>query len=356
MKKPHVLIIGTLLVLTFLLSACATGSRVSGAPGFAVSDDQFFVSYGNAVYALNTENGMVNWSFPEDAKGQIMFFAPPLISNGSLYVGDIGKNFSKINVTNGKLVWSFSEAKGYYIGQANEANGMVYAPNNDGKLYALDTDGNLQWAFETGHFLWSQPQIGEDAIYLGSMDKFVYAISLQGEQLWATEMAGAIVGSPILSEDGSKLFVGSIGNDFLALNTTDGSIDWSFIADGGIWSNALLTGETLNFADSLGNLYALDPLSGKEKQRFSLNEPVTGGLTAIPNGFALVTEAGTIEVFNEDGTTRWSAKISGKVFQAPAVNENYLIVAAVPENKDSNVVYAYNLATGAAVWSTIPKK
>jgi len=352
MKKSHVLLIGILVGLTFILSACVPGPRVSGTPGISLSGEQAFVAYGNFVYGMNAASGNVEWHFPEEANNQVLFFAPPHATEDYVYVGDVAKNFYKIDKETGTSVWTFTDAKGYYIGQANEANGMVYAPSNDGNLYALDAQGNLQWVFETGHFLWSQPQIGTDAIYQSSMDKFVYAISEDGEELWSTELAGAVVGAPTLSEDESRLFVGSIGNDMVAIDTADGSIIWTFTPEDSVWGQALLVDETLYFADSSGILYMLDPANGEQKERLEFTDPIIGGLTVLPDGIALVTETGTIKTLAYDGTPRWEAGISGNVFQKPVASDEYLMVSAIDGD---NLVYAYNL-TGTQVWSTTPEK
>lgn len=353
MKKSHILIFGILVALTFILSACVPGPRVTGTPGISLSGEQVFVAYGNFVYGLNAASGDVEWHFPAESNNQVLFFSAPYVNDDYVFVGDVAKNFYKIDKNTGTSVWTFSEAKGYYIGQANEENGTVYAPSNDGNLYAIDAEGNLQWKFETGHYLWSQPQIGADAIYLSSMDRFVYAISKDGEELWSTELVGAIVGGPTLSDDGSRLFVGSIGKDFVALNTSDGSVLWTFIAEDSIWGKALLAEGTLYFADSSGYLYLLDPANGNQKQRLQFTGPIIGGLTELPDGIALVTEEGIIKTLDFDGSPGWEAGVSGNVFQMPVTSEQYLVVAAVDGD---NLVYAYNLTTGAQLWSTTPEK
>jgi outer membrane protein assembly factor BamB len=339
--------------LTFILSACATGPRVTGSPGITLTDDQVFVAYGSFVFALDAATGNVIWHFPQDSSNQILFFAQPYVNDEFVFVGDVANNFYKINIDTGTAAWTFSEATGYFIGQAIEENGIVYAPSNDGNLYAIDDQGNLLWVFETGHFLWSQPQVSADAIYLGAMDTFVYAISKDGQELWSTEMAGAVVGAPALSEDGSRLYVGSIGNDMVALDTTDGSVVWSAEAGDSIWGGAALADGTLFFADTSGVLYLLDPRTGNEKQRFQMGNPIVGGITPLPDGIALTTEQGTVKVLGYDGVSKWEAGVSGEVFQRPVANEDYLMVAAIGGD---NLVYAFNLSTGGQLWSRTPEK
>jgi outer membrane protein assembly factor BamB len=352
MKKNTILLLGILVGLTLVLSACVPGPRVTGSPGISLSDDQIFVAYGSQVYALNPETGAVAWYYPENGSAQVSFYAPPLVTDDFVYVGDVGTVFHKIDKQSGDPVWTFTEASDYYMGQAAEKDGVVYAPSNDGHLYAINADGSLKWSFETGHFLWAQPQIGEDAIFIGSMDHFVYALSEAGDELWSTKMDGAVVGSPSLSEDGSRLYVGSVGREMVALNTTNGSVIWAFSAESSIWGRALLANGTLYFGDSGGNLYALNPANGEELWRRNYPGAIVGGLSPLPDGIALVTESGSVRVLNYDGTTRWDASLAGNVFQSPAVNDQFFVVGVIDGD---NLVYAYDL-TGVQLWSTTPEK
>ncbi len=117
------------------------------------------------------------------------------MTDDAIYIGDLANTFHKLDKTSGEEIWSYTGSQGFYLGQAAIYDGVVYAPNNDGNLYALDADnGSLLWTFKTGHYLWSQPQIANDTIFIGSMDHFAYAISLAGEEIWSSELAGAATG------------------------------------------------------------------------------------------------------------------------------------------------------------------
>jgi len=351
MKKKTIIFFGILVGLTLVLSACVPGPRVEGSPGISVSEDQVFVAYGPHIYALNPQTGAVDWLYPENGSAQVSFYTPPLVTDESIYVGDVANVFHRIDRQTGSPVWTFAEADDYYMGQAAEKDGIVYAPSNDGHLYAINSDGSLKWSFETGHFLWAQPRVGDNAVYIGSMDHHVYAISLDGDELWSKEMAGAVVGSPILSEDETSLFVGSVGREMVALNTSNGQVVWEFSAQGSVWGRALLANGTLYFGDSGGNLYALDPTNGEEMWRRNYPGAIVGGLSELPEGIALVTEGGSVRVLNYDGTPRWETTLAGNVFQSPAVNEQFLVVGIID---GENLVYAYDL-TGVQLWSTTPE-
>lgn len=351
MKKSHVLLIVVFIGLTLILSACVAGPRVTGTPGIALSDEMVFVAYGNFVYGLDVTTGSVVWHYPQEANNQIVFYAKPLVVDDVVYVGDLANNFHKLNIETGAAEWTFSGADGYYIGQPAESSGVVYAPNNDGSLYAIDAKGDLRWEFETGHYIWAQPQVTEDAIYVGSMDHYVYAISPNGEELWSKEMGGAVVGSPVLSEDGDALYVGSLGGEMLALDVDNGETLWSFEAEESIWGGAILVDGSLYFADSDGSLYALNSENGEALWRSEYDGSVVGGLVAFDGGFALTTDEGVVQAFEFDGTPIWQATPGGESVQAPAVNDEYLVVGTI--NSD-NLVYVFNL-TGVQLWSTTPE-
>jgi len=352
MKKSHVIKLVLFLGLALMLSAC-TGIRVEGTPGISLSDEMVFVSYNNFVYGLDTTTGSLVWQFPTEKDNQLFFYAPPLVTDDMVYVGDLEKNFHKLDKETGLAEWTFSEGQGYYIGQAAEDNGSVYAPSNDGNLYAISDQGDLQWVFETGHYLWSQPQVSPEAIYLGSMDHHVYAISKSGEELWSFTMAGAVVGAPVLSADGDTLFVGSVGNEMVALDTSSGERLWKFDANHSVWASPLLTEGTLYFADSGGNLYALDPTTGQMNWpapiRFSGS--VVGGLTATEDGFVFATYNGDIRAYNLDGTPQWERSIAGETFQAPLVTDEHLVLGVINGNE---LLYSFNL-TGDQIWSVTPE-
>jgi len=324
---------------------------MTGTPGVALSDDTVFVSYSSFVYGLDATTGSVQWAFPDEANNQIVFYAPPLVTEEFVYVGDIANEFHKLDKETGGLVWTFSGAKGYFVGLAAEADGVVYAPCNDGVLYALDQNGDMVWKFETGHYLWAQPQIVGDVIYVSSMDHFVYAISTDGEEIWSQEMAGAVVAPPLMSEDASMLYVGSLGGQMVALGAEDGEIAWNFESAASVWGNAVMIDDVLYFADSEGNVYVLDPENGTLSWQIEVGAAVIGGLTVFEDGFILVTEDGVVKAFDAEGTPKWESSPGGEVIQAPVVNEDYVVVGSIGGD---NLVFGFS-PTGVQLWSTTPE-
>lgn len=363
MKKYRILIVIAIVAIAVILSGCTTGPRVTGSPGMALSEDTVYVAYGNFVYKMNSSTKNVEWSFPDESSNKIIFYAQPLVAGDFVYVGDLANNFYKINIETGNDEWTFSEAKGYFVGLAAEEDGIVYAPSNDGNVYAIDANGNELWRFETGHFVWAQPQINEDLIYIGSMDHYVYAVDKSsGEEIWSYEMDGAVIGAPTLNEDSSVLYAGSIGNEMVALNTSAQSDEdrvlWRFDAGGelgSIWGSAILVDDTLYFADTNGYIYALDAYTGEEvwPGPIEFSGTIIGGLTALEDGFVFATEEGDIQgyYFDRSSMPEWNKNVEGEIFQAPVVNDKYLVVGAIG---GEDLFYLYDL-DGTLIWSETPE-
>jgi outer membrane protein assembly factor BamB len=352
MKKSPLIIITILLGLMLVLSACVPGPRVTGSPGISLTDNYVFVAYRNFVYRLDVSSGEVDWQYPEEANARVMFYSQPLVTEDYVYIGDLANNFHKIDIETGQAEWTFSEAKSFFIGQAAEDSGVVYAPSDDGNLYAIDENNQLIWSFETDLFLWAQPQITEDVIVLAAMDHFVYGINKDGQELWSSEMGGAVVGSPVLSEDDITVYAGSIGKDFVALDVATGELLWTFNAEDSIWGGAALVNDLLYLADASGNLYGINPENGELSFKTEFEGAAVGGVTLIDDGIVIATEQGAIRAFNFDGSPKWEATLEGEIFQAPVVNDEYLVVGTI---EGENLVYGFNLS-GVQRWSTTPEK
>jgi outer membrane protein assembly factor BamB len=363
MKKYRVLIIIAILAVAVILSGCVPGPRVTGSPGVALSGELVFVGYGNFIFGMNTETKSVEWHFPDESNNKVVFTAQPLVVGDAVYVGDLANNFYKINIETGNEEWTFAEAKGYYVGLAAEENGIVYAPSNDGNVYAIDPDGQEIWRFSTNHFVWAQPQINDDVIYVGSMDHSVYAVDkISGEMIWQYEMGGAVISPPLLNEDGTILFASSIGKEMVALDTTadndEDRVLWSFNAGGAlesVWGKAILVDNTLYFADTSGKIFALDADNGEEiwPGPIEFSGTIIGGLTAIEDGFVFATEEGDIQGYRFDRSSmpEWNKNIGGEIFQAPVVSEDFLAVGAIGAD---NLFYLYDLE-GNLVWEETPE-
>jgi outer membrane protein assembly factor BamB len=349
MKNKKLLITIAILGLSIIISGCVPGPRVEGSPGVAISDDMIYLSSGFFVSAIEAKSLDVEWSYPDKADNRLKFYAQPLVTDKYVYVGSADNAFHKFDIETGEQIWQFDKGKDFFMGIPAEDNGVVFAPCNDGNLYAIDDKGTEIWRLETERFVWAQPQIYGDLIFVASMDSTVHALTkLDGKIVWTYEMAGAVAGSPVVSEDGQRVFVVSIGKEVVALDTMttdeDKRVVWTFTDDGkmdAVWGNVILIDGILYFGDASGKVYALDAQDGTMvwDKPINVNDPIMGGLAKIEDGFVLVTLSGKIEAYNVDGEKLWSESIELKddknnsipveVFQAPVVNQDFMVISVV---------------------------
>jgi outer membrane protein assembly factor BamB len=175
----------------------------------------FFGSQNGTVYALNAHDGDVIWTY--HAAGAVK--ASPTLAGGVLYFGDYSGHVQAISARTGRRIWdSGSEGallgSGTFYSTAAVMYGRVFLGNTDGRIYAYDAhDGSLDWAVQTGAYVYSSP---------------------------------AIVGAPGL---GPTVYMGSYDGTFYALNARSGRIEWRFHPGGRISGSATIIGRVVYFAD-----------------------------------------------------------------------------------------------------------
>lgn len=354
MKNRKLLISGVFIVMVLILSACAMGPRAIGTPGLTADDEIVYVSYQQFVYAVDARTGMEIWRYPASGSAQVVFYAPSLVTEDAVYVGDLANKFHKINKENGLNLWTFSGAKGWFIGQAFESEGLVFAQSSDRYVYALDaTDGAELWSYETGHQNWAQPVSDGTKVYIASLDHFVYAVNRQGEMVWSTELNGASIGSPVYDEANQQIFVATIGNALYALDSKTGRINWQFDqAKSSLWATPVLVEEVVYVSDEAGTVYAFDAANGKPVWSKDVATKAMGGLLAVEKGFILATEDGSIMAIDFDGNPLWTRTVDGEIYTTPVKTTENLVIATI---KGDNLLYGFDL-NGNQVWAFAPGK
>ena len=145
-----------LVITGILLSSCTGALSASSWPGVVASQDTAYVSYTPGVFAVQLTNGSLAWRYPDKADNAKQFFAPPAIADTLVVAGDYANNLYGLDAKTGALKWTFTGAKGRWIGGPLVVNNLILAPNADNSLYALNFNGSLQWKFsQSSHALWS---------------------------------------------------------------------------------------------------------------------------------------------------------------------------------------------------------
>jgi outer membrane protein assembly factor BamB len=277
LRRWPVLVI--LLTLSTVVTGCASsrpGFAGSSWPGILTTDDTIYVAFATQVYAIDRDSGEQLWAFPPEPSSQMTFFAPPVLGEGVLVVGDYNGVLYGLDPTNGRKSWDFAptnEARflgllrysqfGRFVAGALIEGDTVYVGSADGNLYALDVrSGEEKWRFRAGNEIWSTPLLADGTLYITSLDHHLYAIDpTNGDEVWHYEAGGAIASTPVM-HDGT-LYFAAFDNLVYALDAQTQEVVWTYPTENWVFSSPAFTDGRLIVADLNGNVYCLMAESGE---------------------------------------------------------------------------------------------
>ncbi|HUM71731.1 MAG TPA: PQQ-like beta-propeller repeat protein, partial [Chloroflexota bacterium] len=209
---------------------------------------------------------------------------------------------------------------------------------------------------------------------LTSLDKHVYALDAStGNELWQAELAGAISAQALVNPAEKLVYVGAFDNALHALNMDTGAEEWRAEATNWIWSAPALVDDTLYFADSSAQVFAINAASGQKLWQVSINQmnesggvanriEIDGAIQASPvvaDGVVYIaaegndsTEEGLLVALDaETGAEIWQRTTRAPLFTTPVIVDDMIIVAM---HSELAVLSAYDRATGTPKWSYVP--
>jgi outer membrane protein assembly factor BamB len=271
------------------------------------------------------------WSIPSKAASTYgAYAAPPVISNGVIYMQDLESNVQAINLENGEVIWS------YEAGSPTQGpNGVVVA---EGKVFGATSSEVFALDQETGKELWSTP-IAEPPLAIdmapGYDEGLVYVSSV-----------------PVTVN--SEYPPGGVGTLY-ALDAKTGKKAWQFdTVPKSLWGD-----KTLN---SGGGLWYPPSFDGKGSMYFGTGNPVPyPGAPGKPWGASrpgpnLYTDS-LIKMNAKTGKMTWHyQQTPHDVYDWDFQNSPILAKAGGREvaigSGKSGIVTAVDVKTGKPIWST----
>ena len=167
-------------------------------------------------------------------------------------------------------------------------------------------------------------------------------------QLWAntTDARDKIVAPPLQVDD--QVFVGTADNHVLALDATNGSLQWDYETNHAIWGRPAYRDGTLYVASMDWSVYALDAASGE----LQWSTPLGG---ALPSGPILGDDLLYVSSFDGNvhaldiatGEKRWAAPGAGDwVWGAPSVVDGTVYFGDIAGN-----LFAVDAQSGEQRWT-----
>jgi outer membrane protein assembly factor BamB len=358
------------LMTALLISSCTSVGAASSWPGFSVDDGVGYLSFGAQTYAIDINNGSLQWQYPAESDRTRQAYSAPQVLDGLVVFGDYANNLVGVNAENGTEKWKFSGAQDRYIASVELTEDFVFAPNTDGYVYALNADGAMEWKFRTEGPNWTKPIADEEYIYFASMDHNIYAISqafnasslelakdgsrtLRGDYEWKTDLGMAIVADPIL-QDG-VIYSATIEGKLFAIDIATGKILWSFDNNGdlgAIWGAPVIDDTVIFFADTKGDVYTVEKDSGKQiwSSPFNAGGKIVGSGVLTPEGVVFATEEGKIFLINQEKEPKTITSLESAIYASVDTFDGNILVAPASED---GLLAAFD-PEGFEVWSFVP--
>jgi outer membrane protein assembly factor BamB len=306
-----------------------TKDSIEGAPAVAAGL-VFVASLDENLYAINLLTGTQKWVY----KGG-PFKASPAVLGGSVYVGDSDGKFHCVDAKTGTKRWIF-ETGGEIVGGANFHEDQILFGSYDETLYCLQPDGKEKWHFKTQGPFNGSPAVADGRTFVAGCDSNVHVVDIaKGAELTSVDMGSQSGASAAVS--GDYLYVGTMGNQTLAIDwkkgatqwtfeqgkraqpfyssaaVTDdlvilgsrdkriyaldrksGSESWSFITGGKVDCSPVVVGNRVFCGSQDGSLYVLDLASGKKLKKIDLDGPISGSAAVAAGRLLIGTQKGTV--------------------------------------------------------------
>lgn len=214
----------------------------------AVDETGIYIGGDNGWFSRFSPEGRVIWRFRAD-RASFGIHGTALLDREFVYFGAYNGLFYCLRKDDGRVVWA--ARLGEAIGSSPVADGdfiyvsaetgfgrpasrervMFHYPERNGRLFKLDR--------RTGAVVWRTPWAGEQIhssptlydggrkVGVGANNGFYFSYDAKdGRELWRSDVGGAVKGTAVADPEG-RLYLGTYGKMFIALNGVDGHLLWS---------------------------------------------------------------------------------------------------------------------------------
>jgi outer membrane protein assembly factor BamB len=309
------------------------------------SQDAWPVFHGNA-----TQTGVAASSLPEQLEILWQFKAKDSIEgaaairDGVAYVASLDENLYALDLSNGKLKWSYKA--GPVKASASVDHGLVYVGNVDGMFHCVDAaTGQKRWTYETGAEITSGANFTPDAVLFGSGDETLYCLSRDGQLRWKFKVPGGpVLGSPAIV--GNRTFAAGCDSTLHVIDVANGKEIGEGVDLGGqVGATVAVVGDMLYVATMSNEVRAIDWKKcqtvwsyqpGKRRQPFYASPAVTD--TLVVTG---CRDKRVHALARDMGTVVWTFETRDKVDGSPVIVGDRVFIGSMDRN-----LYVLDLAKG----------
>ncbi len=262
--------------------------------GVSAADGKVFVSSGlGVVEALDAQTGQSVWR----KRLATPLHSAPTVANGRLFVVSDDNELFAMNSSNGEVLWTYQgiveSARMLTAPSPAVFEDVVIAPFASGELVALRVqNGVVLWqdALSSGGQLTplsslndiaSGPVIADGYVIATAQSGVISAFDLRnGQRIW-TQPAGSL-GYPWVA--GDFVYTVTTGGEVACLSKLNGAVVWTQQLQAFknekkrkqriAWAGPILVGDMLMTVSSRGRVVELSPYSGEVLREYKIGDPV----------------------------------------------------------------------------------
>ena len=309
--------------------------------GVAISGKRVIYTNTNGdIKAVDLQSGSQRWQFT--AKGKI--YATPLVSGKRVIIPCTDGNIYCLDARNGHVLWQQATGKAI-VSSAALYRDLAIVAGSDGHCRAWNiATGKQQWDFDSvRNFVETKPLVYKDKVYFGSWGNDFYALdAASGKRIWtwnngaSNRMFSPAACWPVAS--GNKVYIVAPDQYMTALDAANGQVLWRHR------DTANRVRESMGLSLDSGKVYAktmqgyvLAFNARSAEQELLWKSPVALGYEICPspiveykNTVYVPTQSGVIYALSAaDGGLQWRHKFSNCLVNTiQAVNEHMVIASA----------------------------
>ena len=247
----------------------ATGEKIFSEP--TLHGGKIYVSSADgSIYCLDAKSGKKVWQYRTDYP---ILSTPLVTGDGFVYIGGAKGKFYALDARTGAERWVYEGITGYTEARPVVWGDKVYIGSWGAEFYALNRfTGALAWKYAPGKNRYASPgacwPVAHDGkVFVHSADLFLYCFdAATGDILWSTKEAGGRESIGI-SADGKTLYVKSVKDKVVAIDTESDSYKPLWVSDCGFGAEygptrVTSTNKCVFAATATGKVYCLDKKTG----------------------------------------------------------------------------------------------
>lgn len=210
----HYLRTASVLLISLTLLACSGSSKVRKPAEL--------LNLTNQVDLVEVWSTNVGGSIPANFR--------PVLTNDHVFTASMRGTLSKLNITNGQVLWSVTVPEKLSIGPGSDGKTTV-AVSSEGNVFAYDEAGKNIWKSEIGSEVLSDPIVAGGIVVIRTLDnRFIGLDAASGKRRWIYQRQQSPlslrVGYGMLLVANDAVITGFAGGRFGAMALANGGLLW----------------------------------------------------------------------------------------------------------------------------------